>query len=157
MIASGWDLEPSLGGSPSKRYWQKVKAVAEAMRHCWNLAPTEEAQASPADGPLGAPPPHDFFGCWSSSEEGDPPLPAGAGDAPMPPPIRLGVNQYSVEAPSSSPTPPTGHTWDTVISEVLRKEANLFLSGPLGGWPASEMDWATSIGRQVYPDNFFFC
>ena len=33
MIVSGWNLEPSLGGSPSKRYWQKVKAVAEAMRH----------------------------------------------------------------------------------------------------------------------------
>ena len=52
MLVSGWDLEPSQGGSPSKRYWQKVKAVAEAMRQCWNKAPDEEALASPGDGPL---------------------------------------------------------------------------------------------------------
>ena len=81
--------------------------------------------------PMGAPPPHDFFGCWPSSEEGGPPLPAGTGVASLPPPIRLGVNQYPVEAPTSSPTPPTGYTWDTVISEVLRKEAKLPLSDPL--------------------------
>ena len=57
MIISGWNLEPSQGGSPSKRYWQKVKAVAEAMRQCWHLPPDEEEQASPVDGPLGLPPP----------------------------------------------------------------------------------------------------
>ena len=61
MFLSGWNLEPSKGGSPSKRYWQKVKAVAEAMRNCWYLQPTEEAQSSPVDGPLGFPPPHDFL------------------------------------------------------------------------------------------------
>ena len=61
MIVSGWTLEPSRGGSPLKRYWQKVKAVAEAMRHCWNLAPGGEELASPVDGPYGLPPPHDFW------------------------------------------------------------------------------------------------
>ena len=30
MVAFGWDLEPSIGGSPSKRYGEKVKSVAEA-------------------------------------------------------------------------------------------------------------------------------
>ena len=70
MIISGWNLEPSQGGSPSKRYRQKVKVVAEAMRQCWHMPPDEEEQASPADGPMGLPPPHDFFGSWSSSEEG---------------------------------------------------------------------------------------
>ena len=73
----------------------------------------------------------------------------------LPPPIRLGVNQYPVETPSSSPTPPTGHTWDTGISDVLRKEAELPLSDPLEGWPTSEQAWVASIGRQVYSDNVF--
>ena len=41
MFLSGWNLEPSKGGSPSKRYWQKVKAVAEALRNCWHLQPME--------------------------------------------------------------------------------------------------------------------
>ena len=105
-----------------------MKAVADAIRHCWNLAPAEEAQAFPDDGPQSAPTPHDPFGFWSSSEEGDPPLPVRAGAAALPPSIRVGVNQSPVEPPSNSPTPPTGHTWDTVISEVMRKEAKLSLS-----------------------------
>ena len=31
MDTCGWDLEPSVGGSPSKRYWNKVKRIAEEM------------------------------------------------------------------------------------------------------------------------------
>ena len=106
MLVSGWDLEPSLGGSPSKRYVQRVKAVAEAMRQCWNMAAAEEALAPPGDGPLGAPTPHDVFGRWSSWEEGGPPLPAGAGAAAFPSTIRLGVDQHPAEAPSNSPPLP---------------------------------------------------
>ena len=155
MILSGWNLEPSQGGSPSKRYWQKVKAVAEAMRHCWHLPPDEEEKASPVDGPMGLPPPHDFFGSWSSSEEGDHQFPTGTGAGPIPPPIRLGVNQSPAMASPCSPTPPAGYTWDSVISEVLRNEATKSLSAPLEGWPTSETEWVTSVGRQIYSESIF--
>ena len=115
MIISGWNLEPSVCGSPSKRYWQKVKAVAEAMRNCWHLQPTEGAQSSPVDGPSGTPPPHEFFGNWSSSEEGDQPPPTRTGVGSRDPPIRLGVNRYPVETPSSSPPPPADSTTDSAV------------------------------------------
>ena len=132
-----------------------MKAASEAMRQCWNMAPADEALAPPGDGPLGASPPHDVFGCWSSSEDGDPPLPAGAGAATFPSPIRLGVNKYPAEAPTNSPAPPSGHTWDTVVSEIMRKEAKMPLSAPLDGWPASEQEWVAAICRQVFSDNVF--
>ena len=37
MTIFGWDLEPSAGGSSSKRYWEKAKGIAEEMKACWNL------------------------------------------------------------------------------------------------------------------------
>ena len=125
------------------------------MRNCWHLQPTEEAQSSPADGPSGTPPPHDFFGNWSSSEEGDQPPPTRTGVGSSDPPIRLGVNRYPVETPSSSPLPPADSTWDSAVSDVLRKEAQMSLSDPLVGWPTSEQEWVTTIGRQVYSDDVF--
>ena len=155
MLVSGWTLEPSQGGSPSKRYWQKVKAVAEAMRHCWCLSPDEEALASPVDGPQGLPPPRDFFGSWSSSDDENPPSPEVPGPSANPPPIRLGVNPSPAMASPTFPTPPEGFTWDTVISEVMRNEATKSLSSPMEGWPTSETDWATTVGRQIYSEGVF--
>ena len=155
MFLSGWNLEPSKGGSPSKRYWQKVKAVAEAMRNCWHLQPTEEEQSSPVDGPSGLPPPHDFFGEWSSSGEDDPLHQVRNGRGAGSLPIRMGVNRYPMEAPSSSTPPPPDTEWDSTIAAVMRREAQLSLSDPLEGWPTCEQEWATTIGRQVYSDGVF--
>ena len=70
-----WDLEPSQCGSPSKRYWSKVKAVAEAMEACKDKSLRELEQDSPIDGPSGPIAPHEVFGNWSSSDDENAPLP----------------------------------------------------------------------------------
>ena len=75
--------------------------------------------------------------------------------APAPPPIRLGVNQSAAMASPTFPTPPEGFTWDTVISNVMRNEATKSLSAPMEGWPTSETDWATTVGRQIYSEGAF--
>ena len=155
MVISGWNLEPSKGGSPSKRYWQKVKAAAEAMRSCWEMQPDDEALSSPVDGPSGIPPPHDLFGHWSSSEEGDPLQPKRADGGSVEPPVRLGGNRCPVESPSSSSPSPADPKWDSTVADVMRREAQQSLSDPLAGWPATEQEWVTTIGRQVYSEGVF--
>ena len=146
---------PRWGGSPSKRYWQKVKAVAEALSNCWHLQPTEEAQSSPADGPSGIPPPHVFFGHWSSSGEDDPLPPKRTGGGSGDPPIRMGVNRYLAEVPSGSTLPPADPKWDSTVTDVMRREARMSLSDPLEGWPTRDQEWATTIGRLVFSDDVF--
>ena len=62
MAIFGWDLEPSASGFPSKRYWKKVKGIAEKMRACWLLDRPEVSGASPLDGPDGGPVERSTFG-----------------------------------------------------------------------------------------------
>ena len=51
MVENGWDLRPSTGGAPSKRYWTNVRRVAEAMRACRAMAPLNLINASPRGWP----------------------------------------------------------------------------------------------------------
>ena len=50
---------------------------------------------------------------------------------------------------------PPDTEWDSTIAAVMRREAQSSLSGPLDGWPTSEQEWVTTIGRQVYSDDVF--
>ena len=84
MDIFGWDLEPSAGGSPSKRYWNKAKRIAEEMKACWTMDRQDFMAASPMEGPAGASKEHGTFGNWSSSEEIRAPR-ARAPKAPAPP------------------------------------------------------------------------
>ena len=43
--------------------------------------------------------------------------------------------------------------WDSTVSDVLRREAQLSLSDPLVGWSANEKEWVATIGRQVNSDD----
>ena len=60
-----------------------------------------------------------------------------------------------METPSSSTPPPPDTEWDSTIAAVMRREAQSSLSDPLEGWPTSEQEWVTTIGRQVYSDDVF--
>ena len=51
-----------MGGSPSKRYREIAKGIAEEMKACWNLDRQEVIAASPAEGPAGASTEHGAFG-----------------------------------------------------------------------------------------------
>ena len=83
MDIFGWDLEPSASGSPWKRYWEKVKRIAEETKACWNMDRQDAMEASPMEGPAGDAKEHGTFGNWSSSEENGAPR-SRAPEAPAP-------------------------------------------------------------------------
>ena len=110
MDLFGWDLEPSVGAYPSKRYWNKVKRVAEEMEACRKLELEAVISASPTEGPAGAAKEHGTFGNWSSSEENG----ANRSRAPKAPaassPVRYapGTGNFSSTPTPTSSTPATG-------------------------------------------------
>ena len=69
MAIFGWALEKSVGGSPSKRYWNKAERIAEEMKAGWTLGRQEVMAASPTEGPAEASTEHGTLGNWPSSEE----------------------------------------------------------------------------------------
>ena len=92
MKLSDWDLEPSRLGSPSKRFWSKVKAVAEAMKACRDKSLRELELESPEDGPAESLAPHEVFGNWSSSDDEVVPLAGGVSGPMATSPVCLGGN-----------------------------------------------------------------
>ena len=131
----GWDLDTSVGGSPSKRYWTKVTRVAEEMKACWNLEREEGIPASPTEGPTGAVQEHGTIGNWSYPDENG----ANRSCAPKAPaassPVQYfpGAGNYSSSPDPTSTTPAAG--WDARITEVMDREEGASLTNPLEGWP----------------------
>ena len=130
----GWDLEPPAGGSPSKRYWDKAKRIAEEMKACWNLGRQEVMAVSPAEGPAGASKGHGALGNWSSSEENGAPRSRAPKASAPPSPVQYspGPNQGPAPQAPSSSTPAAG--WGARITEVLANEERGSLTDPLEGW-----------------------
>ena len=122
MIECGWRLEPSAAGPPSKRFWEKVKKVAEAMRACRAMDPSDLINASPVDGPDGDPPPRDLFGRWISSA-GNRAFPqAGTPSPPTPSPARFGQASSPLSNVVPEPTPSAVGGGDSRVNEVLMHE-----------------------------------
>ena len=147
MIEYGWDLEPSTGGSPSKRYWGKVEKFAEAMRARRAMDPSDLINAFPVDGPDVDPPPPDFFGRWISSDGNRASPQAGTPAPPTPSPVRFGPasSPQSNIAPEPTPSPVGGV--DSRVNGVLKRDESGSSSAPLGGCSQDEQLWPTCVGR----------
>ena len=135
MDLFGWGLEPSVGGSPSKRNLTKVKRVAEKMKACWILESEDVIPASPTEGPSGAAQEHGAFGNWSSSDEN-------------------GANRsLAPRAPAASS--PAQYFPATRIAEVMDRKEGASMTNPLEGWPHEDQCWPTTAGRCVHSDPIF--
>ena len=155
MQLSDWDLGPSRLGSPSKRFWNKVKAVAEAMKACRDKSLKELEFESPEDGPDVSRTPHEVFGHWSSSDDEVVP-PAGGVSAPKASsPVCLGGNMGSGTDSTRPPSVPEGAALNQLVIDTMKREAHLAINSPLEGWPESEQRWAISTGRQYHTEGAF--
>ena len=155
MALNGWNLEPSQGDSPSRRYWSKVKAVSEAMKANKYASEERVAEGSPEDGPSEGLVTHGVFGHWISSGEDSPtPQPVGAGMQARSP-VRLGINSGPGSAPSFSPTTVEGGSAADEVKSALALEERIATQNPLLGWPESEVNWAVTTGRLYHADGVF--
>ena len=143
-------MEPSTGGSPSKRYLREVKGIAGEMRASCTLEPPVVAGASPVDGPDGDPAEHDLFGNRSSSDENAASRPAAPAAPPTPSPVRFGPRPGSGAAPQAASAPPPASGWDARIEEVVRIEEMGSLSALLEGWFREEQLRPTAAGRRIF-------
>ena len=152
MNLFGWDPGPSEGGSPSKRYWAKVKRVVEVMKACWHLEREKVTSASPNEGPTGAAQERRTLGNWPSSDENG----ANRSRVPKAPlassPVQFsqGKGHLSTTLAHTSSTPVTGR--DARITAVMEREVGGSLTNPLGGWPQEDQQWPTTVGRCVHSD-----
>ena len=108
MDIFGGDLEPSAGGSPSKRFWKEAKRTAEEMKACWQMDRQDVMEVSPTEGPVGNAKEHGTFGNWSSSEENTGYRPGAPSAAAAPSHVRFcsvpgsgAVTQAASAAPSA--------------------------------------------------------
>ena len=155
MALNGWNLEPSQGDSPSRRYWSKVKAVAEAMKANKHTSEEWAAEGSPEDGPSDDLVSHGAFGHWVSSGEDSPiPQPRVATKQPRSP-VRLGINSGPGSAPSFSPTKVDLGSAADEIKSALAQEERIATKNPLLGWLDSEVNWAVTTGRVHHVDGVF--
>ena len=135
MAIFGWGLEPSAGGSPSKRYWGKVKRIAEETKACWALGRQEVLAVSLTEVPAGASTDHGTFGSWSSSGGNGAPRSRAPKDLASSSPVQCSPGPGRGSAPQAPSSSPPAAGWDSSITEVMGNEERGSPTDPLEGWP----------------------